>query len=189
MPLGVAESGPAHPIVISILRTMARLFRLEGRYVEVSEVLTAAWAGAPNPSELLQDLWQNDTEPVPIDGWKVFLDTPIRTTIGSGCGRARHAILAGHFDDAGTWLKRCLDRRPDDPVIWRAASTWRWRARTSPILGGCGGSCRVRIAPTGGSRRAPLVAGLPRCATPRPSDGNRPGWSSSNRSPPRPSNA
>ncbi len=104
----------------SILRTMARLFRLEGRYVEVSEVLTAAWAGAPNPSELLQDLWQNDTEPVPIDGWKVFLDAADPDDDRVWLGRARHAILVGRYDDAGSWLKRCLDRRPDDPAIWRA---------------------------------------------------------------------
>ena len=35
-------------------------------------------------------------------------------------GRARHAILTGRFGDAEAWLGRCLDRRPDDPAVWRA---------------------------------------------------------------------
>src|SRR5262249_35577363 len=57
-----------------LLRALARLFRLEGRKADVSEVLVASWSHATEPSELLQDLWQNDTEAVPVDGWQVFLD-------------------------------------------------------------------------------------------------------------------
>ncbi len=114
--LTAAPAADRHPL----LRTLARLFRLEGRYSEVSEVLTAAWPGAPEPSELLQDLWQNDTEPVPIDGWKVFLDSADANDERVWLGRARLAILSGRFGEARTWLTRCLDRRPDDPVIWRA---------------------------------------------------------------------
>ncbi len=59
-----APAADRHPL----LRALARLFRLEGRCTEVSQVLIAAWVGAPDPAELLQDLWQNDTEPAPVDG-------------------------------------------------------------------------------------------------------------------------
>ena len=103
-----------------LLRALARLLRLEGRYVDVSEVLTAAWSHAPEPSEVLQDLWQNDTEPVPVDGWKVFLDEADQNDDRVWLGKARHAILTGRFDEAQTWLGRCLERRPDDPSVWLA---------------------------------------------------------------------
>src|SRR5262245_16651177 len=106
--LQAVEQAPAadryHP-----LRALARLLRLEGRYAEVSEVLMAAWAGAPDPSELLEDLWQNDTEPVPVDAWKVFLDKADPADDRVRLGRARYAIVTGRFGEAEGWLKRCLD--------------------------------------------------------------------------------
>jgi tetratricopeptide (TPR) repeat protein len=103
-----------------LLRTIARLFRLEGRYVEVSEVLVASWGRSPDPSELLKDLWQNDTEPVPVDAWKLLLDEAADQDDRVWLGRARHAVLTGQFGDAEEWLDRCMDRRPDDPALWRA---------------------------------------------------------------------
>jgi tetratricopeptide (TPR) repeat protein len=103
-----------------VLRGLGRLLRLEGRYRDVSDVLTAAWSLAPEPSEVLQELWRNDTEPVPVDGWKVFLDEADQQDDRVWLGKARHAILTGRFDEARTWLDRCLGRRPDDPTVWRA---------------------------------------------------------------------
>jgi tetratricopeptide (TPR) repeat protein len=103
-----------------LLHTLARLFRLEGRHVEVSEVLLAAWSRAPNPSELLRDLWQNDTEAVPVHAWKRLLDAAANQDDRVWLGRARHAVLTGRFDDAEKWLGWCTDRRPDDPAVWRA---------------------------------------------------------------------
>jgi tetratricopeptide (TPR) repeat protein len=114
--LAQAPSADRNPL----LRAFARLLRLEGRYEEASEAMIAAWPGAPDPGELLQDLWQNDTEPAPVEGWKVFLDAADPGDDRVWLGRARHAILTGRFDEAEAWLKRCLDRRPDDPAVWRA---------------------------------------------------------------------
>ena len=104
----------------SLLRAYARLLRLEGRFAEVSDVLKAAWGRAPNPSEVLQDLWQNDTEPVPVSGWQLFLDAADKSDDRVELGRGRHALLSGRFDDAGRMLQKCLDRRPDDSAVWRA---------------------------------------------------------------------
>jgi tetratricopeptide (TPR) repeat protein len=118
--LGQAPATDRYPL----LRATARLFRLEGRFVEVSEVLTAAWGTAPDASELLQERWQNDTEPVPIDGWKYFLDRADDQDDRVWLARARHALLTGRFDGAATWLARCLDRRPDDRAVWRAWLDW-----------------------------------------------------------------
>jgi enediyne biosynthesis protein E4 len=100
-----------------LLRVMARLFRLEGRFVDVSEVLTAAWLHAPEPSIVLQDLWQSDTDLIPVDGWKVFLDRADQEDDRVWLGKARHALLTGRFDEAQNWLGRCLERRPDDPSV------------------------------------------------------------------------
>ncbi len=120
-----------------LLRALARVLRLEGRFVDVGEVLTAAWSGAPEPSGVLQDLWQNDTEPVPVDGWNVLLEAADQEDDRVWLGKARHALLTGRFDEAQTWLGRCLERRPDDPPVWLAyldlavATEGHW-----PILGG-----------------------------------------------------
>src|SRR5262249_19308801 len=103
-----------------LLRTIARVFRLEGRYIEASEVLVAEWGRAPNPSELLQELWQNDTEPVPVDAWKLLLDAAANQDDRVWLGRARHAVLTLRFGDAEKWLGQCMALRPDDPAVWRA---------------------------------------------------------------------
>jgi tetratricopeptide (TPR) repeat protein len=114
--LRAAPDANRHPV----LRALARVLRLQGRYTEVSQALTAAWSGAPEPSEVLQDLWQNDTEAVPVDGWKVLLDQADQNDDRVWLGQARLATLTGRFADARTWLGRCLERRPDDPAVWRA---------------------------------------------------------------------
>jgi enediyne biosynthesis protein E4 len=114
--LGKAPATDRYPV----LHSLARLFRLEGRYVEVSEVLVAAWGRAPDPSELLKDLWQSDTEPVPVDAWQLLLDAAANEDDRVWLGRARHAVLTARFGDAEKWLGRCLDRRADDPAVWRA---------------------------------------------------------------------
>src|SRR5579885_3526049 len=59
--LRVAAPAARHPL----LRALARLLRLEGRALDVSDAVTAAWVGAPDPGEVLQDLWKQETEPVP----------------------------------------------------------------------------------------------------------------------------
>jgi tetratricopeptide (TPR) repeat protein len=105
-----------HPL----LRTIARLFRLEGRYADVSEVLVASWGRASDRSALLKELWQNDTEPVPAHAWKLLLDAAAQEDDRVWLGQARHAVLTGGFADAEKWLLRCMDRRPDDPAVWRA---------------------------------------------------------------------
>jgi tetratricopeptide (TPR) repeat protein len=102
------------------LRALARLYRLLGCRAEVREALIAAWSGAPDPSGLLEELWYNDSEPEPVDGWKFFLDAADPRDDRVWLGRARLAIETGRFAEADDWLKRCLDRRPDDPTVWRA---------------------------------------------------------------------
>jgi len=115
---GLREASHSDPY--PLLRAFARVLRLEGRYRDVSEALIAAWVTAPDQGELLQDLWQNDTEPVPVDSWKLFLDSADDQDDRVWLGRARHALLTARLAEAEDWLARCLKRRPDDPAVWRA---------------------------------------------------------------------
>ena len=103
-----------------VLRTLARLLRLEGRHQEVAHVLVAGWSSTPDPSDLLQDLWQNDTEPVPVEAWKYFLDRADAKDDRVWLGQARLALVTGRYEDARAWLGRCVERRPQDPAVWRA---------------------------------------------------------------------
>ncbi|WP_435008291.1 FG-GAP-like repeat-containing protein [Tundrisphaera lichenicola] len=104
-----------------LIRALARLLRMEGRFAEIGQVLIAGWGCAPNPSELLQDLWQNDTEPVAVDAWKLFLDAADDQDDRVWLGRAHHALESGRLDEAATWLDRCKSRRADDPAVARAS--------------------------------------------------------------------
>ncbi len=103
-----------------ILRALARLLRLQGRFDEVSEVLIAGWSSAPEPSEPLQELWQNDTEPVPAEAWKLLLDRADAQDDRVWLGQARLALKTGRFDDSRSWLTRCSERRPNDLAVRRA---------------------------------------------------------------------
>jgi tetratricopeptide (TPR) repeat protein len=100
-----------------LLRTMARLLRLEGRYREVSDALMAAWKSADNPSTILQELWQNDTEPVPVDGLQMMLEAADGQDDRVWLGRARAEMLRGRTVEAARWLDRCKERRLDDPAV------------------------------------------------------------------------
>jgi tetratricopeptide (TPR) repeat protein len=103
-----------------ILRTLARLFRVQGRMLDVHDALVAAWQSTADPAPLLKELWQNDSEPLPAEGWKLMLDRADGQDDRVWLARCRHAIVTARYDDARQWLDRCLERRPDDLAVWRA---------------------------------------------------------------------
>jgi len=103
-----------------ILRALARLLRLEGRFDEVSLALIAGWSSDPDPCELLKELWQNDMEPVPAEGWKLLLDGADSNDDRVWLGQAQLALLTGRIEDCRNWLTRCAKRRPEDLAIRRA---------------------------------------------------------------------
>jgi tetratricopeptide (TPR) repeat protein len=108
------------PAAFPLLRALARVLRLQGRFDEVGDVLRASWLTAPDRASVLEELWQVDTEPVPLDGWKLFLDQADDADDRVWLGRARHALQAGRLDEARALLNRCLQRRNDDAAVWRA---------------------------------------------------------------------
>ena len=39
-------------------------------------------------------------------------------------GKANLATRTAEFGEAEAWLERCLERRPEDPAVWRARLEW-----------------------------------------------------------------
>ncbi|MDR3622935.1 MAG: FG-GAP-like repeat-containing protein [Paludisphaera borealis] len=101
-------------------RTMTRLYRFEGRFDEVRELLRASWGRGPEPAAVLKELWLLDYSSMPIEAWRAALGKAEADDDRVWLGQARHAILTGRFADARALLDRCLKRRPDDLPVWRA---------------------------------------------------------------------
>ncbi len=51
-------------------RTVARLYRFEGRFDEVRRLVRASWCRSPTPAEQLKELWTHDHSPMPVEAWK-----------------------------------------------------------------------------------------------------------------------
>ena len=77
----------------------------------------------PNPVEALQEIWRIDRYYIPIELCKNEFAKAEKNAPDDDrvwLGRANLATWSGRFDEAETWLKKCLDRRPDDPAVWSA---------------------------------------------------------------------
>ncbi len=55
-------------------RTTTRLYRFEGRFDEVRDLLRASWGRSPEPAAVLKELWLLDYASMPIEAWLVALD-------------------------------------------------------------------------------------------------------------------
>jgi len=98
------------------------LLRLEGRFQEARQWLEDGFDEMTSPVETLRRLYKLDVDPFPIEGVRTALDRARKQAPEDDrvwLARAHLAIRLGEFAEAETWLKRCLDRRPDDPVVWR----------------------------------------------------------------------
>jgi enediyne biosynthesis protein E4 len=101
-------------------RTLSRLYRFEGRQDDIRRVLRASWCRSPDPVGVLKELFLLDHSPIPAEALELALEKADGRDDRVWLGRANLALLAGDFDAAAAWLGRCLERRPDDPVVWRA---------------------------------------------------------------------
>jgi tetratricopeptide (TPR) repeat protein len=101
-----------------IERVATRVYRFEGRFDEVRDLLRASWGRSPEPAAVLKELWLLDSSSMPIEAWRAALDKADPDDDRVWLGQARHAVLTGRFDDARAWIDRCLGRRPDDPSVW-----------------------------------------------------------------------
>jgi len=109
------------------LSSMARVLRLQGRLAELRGRLLDGLGRSAVPAELLRQLWLLDTEPLPVEGIRGFLDRACREAPDDDrlwLGLANLATRTGQLDEAAAWLDRCEGRRPADPAVWRARLDW-----------------------------------------------------------------
>ncbi|MGP0065833.1 MAG: tetratricopeptide repeat protein, partial [Isosphaeraceae bacterium] len=115
-----ALNGPAGADRYDLERTLSRLYRFEGRLDDVRRVLRASWCRSPNPGAVLRELWLLDHSPTPVEAWFRALEAADKDDDRVWLGKGNHAILTGRFEEAASWLDRCLKRRPEDPSVWEA---------------------------------------------------------------------
>ena len=101
-------------------RALSRLYRFQGRFDEVRELVRGAWSRSPTPAGDLKELWTLDHSPMPVEAWKKALENADGDDDRVWLGRASVAITTGNWAEAGPWLDRCILKRPDDPAVWRA---------------------------------------------------------------------
>jgi tetratricopeptide (TPR) repeat protein len=100
---------------------LTRLYRYQGRFDDVRRLIRETWCRAPYPVAGLKELWQLDLGPRPVELMKYSLSKADQSDDRVWLGWANHAILTGQLDDAASWLKRCVERRPNDEAVWRTA--------------------------------------------------------------------
>src|SRR5262249_43781207 len=102
-------------------RALSRLYRFEGRQDDVRRVLRASWCRSPDPAGVLKELFLLDNSPIPAETLELALQKADDQEDRVWLGRATLALSTGRLADGhiAAWLDRCLERRPDDPVVWR----------------------------------------------------------------------
>ena len=103
------------------------LLRQQGRLAEAKRWLEDGFSAMTDPVETLGRLYKLDFDPYPVAGVRQALEraggqAPDDDRVWLGL--ANLATRLGQFDDAEAWLKRCLDRRPNDIPAWRMKLDW-----------------------------------------------------------------
>ena len=88
-------------------RELSRLYRFQGRFDEVREIVRGSWWRSPNPAGDLKELWTLDYGPMPVEAWKQALEAADGDDDRVWLGSANQAITTGEFEDARSWLNRC----------------------------------------------------------------------------------
>jgi thioredoxin-like negative regulator of GroEL len=108
------------PAVGEARRALANLFKLEGRYEEAKFWLERD----PAPSVAkLRDLWSFDHDSATNRRLRDRLEDAARAAPDDDrvtLAQARLELRAGRLAEASRLLELCRQRRPEDPVVWRA---------------------------------------------------------------------
>jgi enediyne biosynthesis protein E4 len=107
---------------------LQQVYLFTGRSDDLRRRKQKEWAGARDKADVLRKHWQIDEiRSFPVGALEFRLQEAGRTAPDDDrvwLGRAYLALCTAKFDEANTWLKKCLSRRPDDPAIWRAYLEW-----------------------------------------------------------------
>ena len=114
------DPGPEHD---EIRHTLSELYFWEGRRDAIRRLIEQNWRSASDPKLELRDYWRSQNSPVLLETIRAEVARAARLApdddrvwLASACV----AMQTGEFDQAASLLERCLERRPDDPDIWRA---------------------------------------------------------------------
>ena len=120
----VERPGPARD---EARRTLAQLYFYEGRDDATRRLIQMGWRQSPSRASELRNLWMLDSAPPRVE---TVRDTVDRATRLAGdddrvlLARANLATRCGQFVQAGRDLDACLQKRPDDPLVWQCRLEW-----------------------------------------------------------------
>jgi len=107
---------------------LQQVYLFTGRSDDLRRRKQKEWVGAGNKADVLRKHWQ-------IDELRSFPAGALQVRLGEAgrkapdddrvwLGHAYLALWTAKFDEADTWLQKCLSQRPDDPVVWLARLEW-----------------------------------------------------------------
>ena len=124
--LGVFPHGSTASELHEIMLQQVYLFT--GRDADLRRRKKVEAATAKDKSDVLRKHWQIDeTWAYPLAALRSRLEEAGRLAPEDDrvwLGKANLATHTAQFAEADSWLKRCLERRPEDPSVWRARLEW-----------------------------------------------------------------
>ena len=106
---------------------LATSLKLQGRLDEAERLYRRRFDQLGRPAKLLRELWSLRYESFPVEKVGALLGSAVRDAPEDDrvwLGLAHLAILGGRIEEADSWLRRCLERRPEDPAVWRIRLDW-----------------------------------------------------------------
>ncbi|MHB1559607.1 MAG: FG-GAP-like repeat-containing protein [Isosphaeraceae bacterium] len=113
-------------------RALQHIYFFTGRSDDLRRRKHEEWASPAHEPQVLRTHWQID-EPkaAPLRTIAARLEAAGKLAPQDDrvwLGQAVLATRTARFDEADGWFRRCLERRPDDPVVWRARLEWAMAA-------------------------------------------------------------
>jgi tetratricopeptide (TPR) repeat protein len=104
-----------------VRQALLRLYALEGRRKDGIALLESSWDFSTDRAALLKSIWDFETMVPPYDRVRTALLAGDQTDDRIWLGLANLETQVGQFAEAKPWLMRCLEKRPEDFAVWRAA--------------------------------------------------------------------